>query len=210
MTLGWNNVVSTLYQSCATLFRCCVTLFRRCFNVGHWRCINVVQRWKSDVGFCFVFNVDPVLKCWLEGNKIFSLTDIPTFCLLTVFSEFLLLVLLKAIKMKNNEKCLKYLKFSVHENHKLNIFQDLKIERVKNKKLCSRSSSARSILRNVFCKKVFQQTFSKISPKIVELKKTWDKSDAPLTNKSKSNQVQHFKCPPKFWIRQRNVFAYFC
>ena len=32
-------------------------LFRRCFNVGHWRCINVVERWKSDVGFCFIFKV---------------------------------------------------------------------------------------------------------------------------------------------------------
>ena len=60
-TLGWNNVVSTLYQRCATLFRRCVTLFRRCFNVGHWRCINVVQRWKSDVGFCFIFNVGSML-----------------------------------------------------------------------------------------------------------------------------------------------------
>ena len=33
-----------------------VDTIRRCFNVGHWRCINVVQRWKSDVGFCFIFN----------------------------------------------------------------------------------------------------------------------------------------------------------
>ena len=48
--LGWNNVVSTLYQ-------CCATLFRRCFNVGDWRCINFVQHWKSDVVFCFIFNV---------------------------------------------------------------------------------------------------------------------------------------------------------
>ena len=55
-------------------------LLQRRFNVGYRRCINVVQRWKSDVGFCFIFNVgstllqrwsqrwnnvDPTLKCWL-------------------------------------------------------------------------------------------------------------------------------------------------
>ena len=37
------------------------TLFRRCFNVGHWRCTNVVQRWKFDFGFCFIFNVGSTL-----------------------------------------------------------------------------------------------------------------------------------------------------
>ena len=36
-------------------------LNRRCFNIGHWRCINVVQRWKSDVRFCFIFNVGSTL-----------------------------------------------------------------------------------------------------------------------------------------------------
>ena len=36
-------------------------LFQRCFNVVHWRCINVVQRWKSDVRFCFIFNVGSTL-----------------------------------------------------------------------------------------------------------------------------------------------------
>ena len=60
-TLGWNNVVSTLYQHWETLFRRCVRLFQRCFNVRHWRCINVVQRWKSDVRFCFIFNVASTL-----------------------------------------------------------------------------------------------------------------------------------------------------
>ena len=50
----WYNFVSTLFWRC-------VTLFRRSFNVGHWRCINVVQRWKSDVGFCFIFNVGSTL-----------------------------------------------------------------------------------------------------------------------------------------------------
>ena len=56
-----SNVVSTLYQRCVTLFRRCVTLFRHCFNVGHWRYINVVQLWKSDVGICFIFNVGSTL-----------------------------------------------------------------------------------------------------------------------------------------------------
>ena len=54
LRIRWNNVDTTLYQRCATLFR-------RCFNVGRWRCINVVQRWKSDVGFCFIFIVESTL-----------------------------------------------------------------------------------------------------------------------------------------------------
>ena len=54
----WNNVETTLhnvkttshngdttfYQYCARLFRRCATSFQCCFNVGHWRCIDVVQR----------------------------------------------------------------------------------------------------------------------------------------------------------------------
>ena len=36
-------------------------LFQRCFNVGHRLCINVVERGKSDVGFCFIFNVGCVI-----------------------------------------------------------------------------------------------------------------------------------------------------
>ena len=65
-----SNVVSTLYQRCVTLFRRCVTLFRHCFNVGHWRCINIVQRWKSDIGFCFIFNVGSTLfQLWSTTLK---------------------------------------------------------------------------------------------------------------------------------------------
>ena len=37
------------------------TLLQRCSNVEYRRCINVVQRWKSDVGFCFIFNVGSAL-----------------------------------------------------------------------------------------------------------------------------------------------------
>ena len=59
--LGWNNIISTLNQRYTTLFRRCSTLFRRCFNFGHWRCINVVERWKSDIGFSFIFNVGSML-----------------------------------------------------------------------------------------------------------------------------------------------------
>ena len=59
--IGINIGLTNVYQSCSTLFRRCVTLFWRCFNVKHWRCINVVQRWKSDVGFCFIFNVGSTL-----------------------------------------------------------------------------------------------------------------------------------------------------
>ena len=74
----WYNVVSTL---CYVVQ--CATLFRRCFIVGNSRCINDVQRWKSDVGFCFIFNiesalfqrwnkVDPTLKC-SPGGKLMRL-----------------------------------------------------------------------------------------------------------------------------------------
>ena len=63
-TLGWNNVVSMLCQRCATLFWHCVTLFRHCFNVGQWHSINVVQRLKSDIGFCLISNVGSTLFQW--------------------------------------------------------------------------------------------------------------------------------------------------
>ena len=53
---SWDKIVSTLFQ--------------RCFNVAHWRCINVVQRWKSDLGFCFIFNVGSKLfQCWSTTLK---------------------------------------------------------------------------------------------------------------------------------------------
>ena len=46
------------------------TLFQRCFNLGHRHCINVVQRWKSDVGFCFIFNVgSTLLQPWSTTLK---------------------------------------------------------------------------------------------------------------------------------------------
>ena len=61
------------------LFQRSVALFRHCFNVGHWRCINVVQRWKPDSDFVSFltsdqryFNVDPTLKCWLGLVLMFS------------------------------------------------------------------------------------------------------------------------------------------
>ena len=43
------------------LYQRCATLFRHCFNVGHWRCINVMQRWKSNVGFCLIHDVQATL-----------------------------------------------------------------------------------------------------------------------------------------------------
>ena len=51
------NVVPIL----CNVFRRSVTLFRSSFNVRHSRCINVVQSWKSDVEFCFIFNVGSML-----------------------------------------------------------------------------------------------------------------------------------------------------
>ena len=59
--LHWNKVDTTLYQRCATLFRRLATLLRCSFNVGHRFCINVVLLWKSDVRFCFIFNVGSTL-----------------------------------------------------------------------------------------------------------------------------------------------------
>ena len=37
------------------------TLFQRCLNIGHRRCIDIVQRPKSDVGFGFIFHVGSTL-----------------------------------------------------------------------------------------------------------------------------------------------------
>ena len=66
----WCNVVSTLCKVVSTLFQRCTTLFWRCFNVGHWRCVSVVQRWKSDVGFCFIFTVgSTLLQRWSRTLK---------------------------------------------------------------------------------------------------------------------------------------------
>ena len=69
------NFEATLKQrwDCAvsTLFLCCATLFRLCFNVGHWRCMNFVQRWKSDDGICFIFNVrSTLLQRWYTTLKL--------------------------------------------------------------------------------------------------------------------------------------------
>ena len=56
------NVDARLKQRCINLVP---TLFQRCFNVGHWRCIKVVQRWRFDVIFFFIFNVGSTLfQCW--------------------------------------------------------------------------------------------------------------------------------------------------
>ena len=53
----WNNVETMLCNVGKPLHRCCVKLIWHCFNVGHRRCINVVQRWKFDFRFCFTCNV---------------------------------------------------------------------------------------------------------------------------------------------------------
>ena len=44
---SWNKVEMKFYQLC--------------FNVTHRRCINVVQRWNSDFGFCFILNIRSTL-----------------------------------------------------------------------------------------------------------------------------------------------------
>ena len=67
--IGFNiavtNVNARLNQHCInvvpTLFQRCIALSLRCFNVGYWHCINVLQHWKSEVGFCFIFNFGSTL-----------------------------------------------------------------------------------------------------------------------------------------------------
>ena len=60
------NLLPTLCNVVSTL----CNVFRRCFNVGHGRCINIVQRWKSDFGFCFIFNVGSTLfQLWSTTMK---------------------------------------------------------------------------------------------------------------------------------------------
>ena len=56
--IAFTNIEDTLKQRQDKVIS---TFFQRCFNVGHQRCINVVQRWKSDFGFCFIFNVESTL-----------------------------------------------------------------------------------------------------------------------------------------------------
>ena len=56
--IAFTNVEDTLKQRRDKVVS---KLFQHCFNVGHRRCINVVQRGKSDVGFCFIFNVRSTL-----------------------------------------------------------------------------------------------------------------------------------------------------
>ena len=76
----WNNVEINLYQ--------------RCFNGGHQRSVNVVQRWKSDVGFCFIFNVGSTLfQRWSTTLKqrwsnVEMLAGIITFACITNISPF--------------------------------------------------------------------------------------------------------------------------
>ena len=62
--LSYKNFLdTTLYQRYSTLFRCCL-------NGGHWRCINIVQGRKFDVGFCFIFSVGLTLfPCWYRNLK---------------------------------------------------------------------------------------------------------------------------------------------
>ena len=76
--IGFNialtNVDARLKRRCInvvpTLFQRCVTLFWRCFNVGHWHYINVVQRLKSDVGFCFIHNIEStIFQRWSTALK---------------------------------------------------------------------------------------------------------------------------------------------
>ena len=56
--IAFTNVEDILKQRRDKVIK---TLFQRRFNVGYRRCINVVQRLKFNVGFCFIFNVGSTL-----------------------------------------------------------------------------------------------------------------------------------------------------
>ena len=53
----WNNVEAKLCHVEKRFYQHCATFVQRCSNVGQRRCIKVVPCWKSDVRFCFIFNV---------------------------------------------------------------------------------------------------------------------------------------------------------
>ena len=53
----WNSTEAKLCNVEKRFYWRCPKLVQRCSNVGHRRCIKVVQCWKSDVRFCFIFNV---------------------------------------------------------------------------------------------------------------------------------------------------------
>ena len=64
----WNNVEKMSYQRWNNVLQCWKTVASVlckvdlcCFSVGHQHCINIVQHWKSNFGFCFIFNVVSML-----------------------------------------------------------------------------------------------------------------------------------------------------
>ena len=60
--IGFNEILTNIDT---TLKQCrdkvVSTLFQRCSNVRQQCCNKVVQRWKYDVKFCFIFNVGSTL-----------------------------------------------------------------------------------------------------------------------------------------------------
>ena len=65
--VAFTNVEDTLKQHQDKVVS---TLFQRWFKVEHQRCINFVQRWKSDVVFCFIFNIGAMLfQRWSKTLK---------------------------------------------------------------------------------------------------------------------------------------------
>ena len=72
LTICWYSVNKTICRRCPTLFQ-------RYFNVGFRSCINIEQVWKSNFGFCFVFNVGSMLfqfwsttlkQCWSDFEML--------------------------------------------------------------------------------------------------------------------------------------------
>ena len=79
---------TTSKQPCTKLIQYCIndvsTLssvfqpYQPCFNVGHWRCINFVQRLNSDVGCYFISNVRSTLfQRWSDVEVSAGPTAVP-------------------------------------------------------------------------------------------------------------------------------------
>ena len=160
--LGWNNVVSTL--------------FRRCFNVGQWRCFNVVQRWKSDVGFCFIFNVGPTLfQRWSTTLKQ-RWSDV----------EMLAGILVLVKIFKNAEYFAEFMSIQFHESIKRQSSRGVKIDDLQN---------FSKFTRKHLCQSFFFNKFAGLRPATLLKKRLWHRC-FPLNFCEISKNIFSHRRPP--------------
>ena len=111
--IAFTNAEDTLKQR---LDKVISTLFQCCFNVGHWRCINFVQRWKSDVGFCFIFNVGSTLfQRWSTTLKQrwSDVEILAGYAISNIISSRMILLVSKSIPSNQGSQSLKTCKNSL-------------------------------------------------------------------------------------------------